>query len=272
MTAPLIAEALEALKTPPEAGVWGQKTASRRKFQSWTPNVWEKQVVTTDSRRGNDIMHARYYAFNLGRFMSVDPVGGEVGLSQSWNRYAYVRGNPVNAVDPDGLQEVPKTSGMPHNLRDLLRRLPSIPVNANPNLVWMAGSFKRGTPSPVSILDIADKFESFRELWDLATPRGKNPNLRDVEGNKEQARAVFDRMVDDATVVDKSKDGEVIVVGKDRKTGRTVIYRTRQSEKGAVATIEEQRVTPKGRKRKKEIRFRPPHSKEEDPPKPDDEY
>jgi hypothetical protein len=47
-------------------------------------------------------MHARYYSFEMGRFMSVDPVGGEVGLSQSWNRYAYVRGNPVNAVDPDG--------------------------------------------------------------------------------------------------------------------------------------------------------------------------
>jgi uncharacterized protein RhaS with RHS repeats len=47
-------------------------------------------------------MHARYYTFNLGRFMSVDPVGGTVGLSQSWNRYAYVRGNPVNTVDPDG--------------------------------------------------------------------------------------------------------------------------------------------------------------------------
>jgi len=50
-------------------------------------------------------MHARYYTFNLGRFMSVDPVGGEVGSSQSWNRYAYVRGNPVNAVDPLGLYE-----------------------------------------------------------------------------------------------------------------------------------------------------------------------
>jgi uncharacterized protein RhaS with RHS repeats len=47
-------------------------------------------------------MHARYYTFNLGRFMSVDPVGGEIGSSQSCNRYAYVRGNPVNAMDPDG--------------------------------------------------------------------------------------------------------------------------------------------------------------------------
>jgi uncharacterized protein RhaS with RHS repeats len=47
-------------------------------------------------------MHARYYSYNLGRFTSIDPVGGEGGLSQSWNRYAYVRGNPVNANDPDG--------------------------------------------------------------------------------------------------------------------------------------------------------------------------
>jgi len=47
-------------------------------------------------------MHARYYTFNLGRFISVDPVGGEIGSSQSWNRYAYVRGNPVLNVDAYG--------------------------------------------------------------------------------------------------------------------------------------------------------------------------
>jgi hypothetical protein len=36
----------------------------------------------------------------------VDPVGGEVGSTQSWNRYAYVRGNPIGAIDPDGALEV----------------------------------------------------------------------------------------------------------------------------------------------------------------------
>ena len=51
-------------------------------------------------RKGLDYMHARYYTFDVGRFMSVDPVGGRVGSSQSWNRYAYVRGNPVLRVDP----------------------------------------------------------------------------------------------------------------------------------------------------------------------------
>ena len=49
-----------------------------------------------------DFMHARYYSPNLGRFMSVDPVGGTIGRSQSWNRYAYVENNPLAFSDPDG--------------------------------------------------------------------------------------------------------------------------------------------------------------------------
>jgi len=47
-------------------------------------------------------MHARYYAFNIGRFMTVDPVRGTIGSSQSWNRYTYVRDNPINLTDPTG--------------------------------------------------------------------------------------------------------------------------------------------------------------------------
>ncbi len=49
-----------------------------------------------------DYMHARYYSFNLGRFLSVDPAGGSVGSSQSWNRYSYVMNNPLLYADPTG--------------------------------------------------------------------------------------------------------------------------------------------------------------------------
>lgn len=49
-----------------------------------------------------DYMHARYFSPILGRFLSVDPVGGEVGSSQSWNRYSYVLNNPLVMTDPDG--------------------------------------------------------------------------------------------------------------------------------------------------------------------------
>lgn len=51
---------------------------------------------------GHDYMHARYYSPNLGRFVSVDPVGVSMGSSQSWNRYSYVLNNPLKLVDPDG--------------------------------------------------------------------------------------------------------------------------------------------------------------------------
>jgi RHS repeat-associated protein len=50
-----------------------------------------------------DYMHARYYSMNNGRFINVDPGRDfDAKKPQSWNRYSYARGNPVNATDPDG--------------------------------------------------------------------------------------------------------------------------------------------------------------------------
>jgi RHS repeat-associated protein len=49
-----------------------------------------------------DYMHARYRSPLTSRFLSVDPVGGRPKTPQSWNRYAYARGNPLNRIDPDG--------------------------------------------------------------------------------------------------------------------------------------------------------------------------
>jgi RHS repeat-associated protein len=49
-----------------------------------------------------DYMHARYYSPMVGRFLSVDPVLGEVGSSQGWNRYSYVQNRPTVANDPTG--------------------------------------------------------------------------------------------------------------------------------------------------------------------------
>ena len=52
-----------------------------------------------------DYMHARYSGMNMGRFLSVDPKLGVKDRPQSWNRYAYVHNNPLNAIDPDGEDE-----------------------------------------------------------------------------------------------------------------------------------------------------------------------
>jgi hypothetical protein len=43
----------------------------------------------------------------MGRFTTVDPLGGSARLSnpQSMNRYVFVLNNPLRYVDPDGLKE-----------------------------------------------------------------------------------------------------------------------------------------------------------------------
>jgi RHS repeat-associated protein len=61
-----------------------------------------------DSVMGNeftdtlDYMHARFYTATMGRFLSVDAHPGTPAAPQSWNRYAYARGNPLKYTDPNG--------------------------------------------------------------------------------------------------------------------------------------------------------------------------
>jgi len=56
-----------------------------------------------DKDTGLDYMMARFYEAGVGRFLSVDP-GNDTDPEhpESWNKYAYVRNNPINLVDPDG--------------------------------------------------------------------------------------------------------------------------------------------------------------------------
>ena len=51
-----------------------------------------------DSETGLHYNWHRYYEPKLGRYLTPDPIGLDGGL----NLYAYVGGNPVNAVDPPG--------------------------------------------------------------------------------------------------------------------------------------------------------------------------
>jgi RHS repeat-associated protein len=52
-----------------------------------------------DEVTGLDYAVNRYYGSGLGRFLSADPYegSGAVKSPQSWNRYGYVRGDPVNS-------------------------------------------------------------------------------------------------------------------------------------------------------------------------------
>jgi RHS repeat-associated protein len=77
---------------------------------------WGEERNTTTQRRdkfatyyrdgtGLDYAQQRYYDSTLGRFRTPDPYRASGGLAtpQSWNRYAYVLGDPVNYYDPTGL-------------------------------------------------------------------------------------------------------------------------------------------------------------------------
>jgi RHS repeat-associated protein len=56
-----------------------------------------------DGESGKDYAFARYFGSNMGRFMSADPLVGDMGDPQSLNLYTYVRNNAVNLIDPSGL-------------------------------------------------------------------------------------------------------------------------------------------------------------------------
>jgi RHS repeat-associated protein len=99
---------------------------------------------------------ARYYDSRLGRFISVDPVGGSANNLQSWNRYSYVQNNPINAVDPNG-EETIVVSGQPsvfhdnklHFLVNGLSRAASIAAAEGEQRTWIIfnGGDENGFPA-----------------------------------------------------------------------------------------------------------------------------
>jgi RHS repeat-associated protein len=78
---------------------WGEPKGSTN-----PQNTWSFATYWQDSTTGLDYANNRYYSNAYGRFMTPDPYTASGGPSdpQSWNRYAYTRGDPVNRLDPDG--------------------------------------------------------------------------------------------------------------------------------------------------------------------------
>ena len=80
--------------------------------EEWNPpaNAKEKKLFTgheRDAETGLDYFGARYYRPQVGRFTTIDPLqttSENLADPQRWNRYAYVRNNPLRWVDPDGRQ------------------------------------------------------------------------------------------------------------------------------------------------------------------------
>ena len=74
----------------------------------WGANDSVNQKFTGQERDPDtniDYFKARYYGSLLGRFTSPDPYAGSMDVTnpQSFNRYAYVLGNPLGNTDPSGM-------------------------------------------------------------------------------------------------------------------------------------------------------------------------
>jgi len=89
---------------------------------SYYPYGQERQTTAQDRdkfatyrRDATNLDYAvnRYYASTIGRFLTPDPYrAARRGSPQSWNKFAYVRGDPVNRTDPRGLFPYPAEFGV----------------------------------------------------------------------------------------------------------------------------------------------------------------
>jgi RHS repeat-associated protein len=90
-----------------EVDPWGGETA--RSWQQWQQP--HRYATYERDGNGNDQAMYRQYHSYWQRFDQPDPYDGSYNLTdpQSLNRYAYVQNDPVNFVDPNGLNAVEST-------------------------------------------------------------------------------------------------------------------------------------------------------------------
>ncbi len=90
-------------------------TSQRASHGEYTPDSIRKQFTGYERDYESDLDYAinRYYNGSHGRFTSPDTLlsSGRVENTQTWNRYAYVLGNPLRYSDPLGLFEWDETAG-----------------------------------------------------------------------------------------------------------------------------------------------------------------
>jgi RHS repeat-associated protein len=81
-----------------------------------TPHGGTKFATYQRDFVGQDYADQRYYSVGWGRFYTADPYMASGGAAEpgSWNRYAYVGGDPVNYVDPTGEIRSLGGAGIPH--------------------------------------------------------------------------------------------------------------------------------------------------------------
>jgi hypothetical protein len=196
----------------------------------------------------------------MTRFLSPDVQdSADMAAPQSWNRYAYSLNNPLKLTDPDGRQPS-EANELPAGPLDAFSRIMEhFEQVFRTNYMLSSEESKKldRTMKMVTGAAIATGIvvSSFQDIFDASEPDDKDkPHIRRQKGSPEAARRLFNDATDPESTKERS-DG--VVIGRDKETGRTVIYRERSTDPTAKATIEEQRVTEDGNTRKREVRFDP---------------
>ncbi len=85
------------------ASGWKHYYPYGEELTSTASDTYKFAELYRDSDTGLDYALARYGSSAIGRFLSVDSGKAYPTAPQSWNRYAYSGNDPINFVDPKGL-------------------------------------------------------------------------------------------------------------------------------------------------------------------------
>ncbi len=123
--------------------------------ESWyatnTTTKWQFTSYERDSESGNDYAMMRSSVNRLGRFSSPDLLAGSTSDPQSLNHYTYGLNDPVNLIDPFGLDTTQTC------LEDIDGNVvacsvtDSVEVTANVDTYWALGGPSSGPDSPVGV-------------------------------------------------------------------------------------------------------------------------
>jgi RHS repeat-associated protein len=113
---------------------------------------------------GLDDFDARYYSNSFGRFTSPDPLlnSGRPWDPQSWNRYSYVRNNPLARTDPSGLYDWDTNAGGGYTDDELLeqstdKKLSKKDRNAAKNALNFRAKFRAALAAATEVATGSDK-------------------------------------------------------------------------------------------------------------------
>lgn len=115
-------------------------------------------------------MNGRVYDYNLGRFMSVDPVIQSPGNSQSINPYSYIMNNPLAGTDPTGYSAECDDSGSCDIGNIAMDDVENIQVTKDGNMVV---NTKDGSSYQVESINGADAKGAFKAAYNA----GASPDL-----------------------------------------------------------------------------------------------